>query len=342
LAFASPESRDRLERSTEIDRGFLEDLLADLVTPNESRRLLFVDAGFGRPLSAVEGVDQIEAGPGDTCFGLLLFCSERVQNQAQALIERKPRRSHVTVERCCLLWRRIEREAERRLSRHARHLGSATTNAAFATTAIVSTPSACGRCGRNRRRNAYRSLVRNRETGAHVALGAWAAPRPLSTFGCARQCHTTCSFEKPITTPSRSAVIDSSVYVELFRYGHFRDELAELPYLVRSSAVVLAELRRGASLPRERKWIDELEANHRVFFPGLTEWRKSGEILAKLRVKKHYDARKLRDLHFDTLTALVARAVGATVITCDGDDFENIRGFAPFDLVVWRPPRARR
>lgn len=133
-------------------------------------------------------------------------------------------------------------------------------------------------------------------------------------------------------------MIDSSVYVDLLRYGHFREELSELPYLVRNSAVVLAELRRGAAMPRERKWIDELEANHRVFFPGLAEWRKSGEILAKLRIARGYEARKLRDLHFDALTALTARAVGATVITCDGDDFEDIRRYERFDLVVWRRP----
>jgi predicted nucleic acid-binding protein len=128
--------------------------------------------------------------------------------------------------------------------------------------------------------------------------------------------------------------------VELLRYGHFREELTHLPYLVRNSAVVLAELRRGASERRERTWIDELESNHRVFFPGLLEWRRSGELLAKLRTRKGYDSRKLRDLHFDTLIALTARAIGASVITCDGDDFGEIRRLSPFDLVVWQRSRA--
>jgi predicted nucleic acid-binding protein len=128
------------------------------------------------------------------------------------------------------------------------------------------------------------------------------------------------------------------VYIELFRYGHFRERLGRLPYLLRNCAVVLSELRRGAVGRREGRWIDELESNARVFSPGVREWRRSGEILAALREKKGYEARKLRDLHFDTLTALTARATGATVITCDGDDFAEIRRFETFELEVWRPP----
>jgi predicted nucleic acid-binding protein len=78
------------------------------------------------------------------------------------------------------------------------------------------------------------------------------------------------------------AIVDTSVYVELVRHGHFKDELLALPNLIRNSAVVLSELRREATLPRERRWIDELEAQHQVFFPGIWEWRRSGELLERL------------------------------------------------------------
>jgi len=54
-----------------------------------------------------------------------------------------------------------------------------------------------------------------------------------------------------------------------------------------------------------------------------------------LRRSKGYDARKIRDLHFDALIALTARAVGAVVITCNRADFEVLRGEESFDLVVW-------
>jgi predicted nucleic acid-binding protein len=136
-------------------------------------------------------------------------------------------------------------------------------------------------------------------------------------------------------TGSRVAIVDTSVYVELLRYGRFAEELLALPQLVRSSAVVLSELRRGATLAKERRFIDELERNHPVFFPGLWEWRRSGEILERVRRAHGYDAKKLRDLHFDALIALTARAVGAVVITCNRGDFEALRRQETFELVVW-------
>lgn len=137
------------------------------------------------------------------------------------------------------------------------------------------------------------------------------------------------------STRSRITIIDTSVYVELLRHGRFLDELIALPLLVRNSAVVLSELRRGAMLLRERRWISELESNHPVSFPGRWEWRRSGEILQKLRKSRGFDARKLRDLHFDALIALTARAMGATLITCNRDDFELLREQERFDLLVW-------
>lgn len=133
----------------------------------------------------------------------------------------------------------------------------------------------------------------------------------------------------------RQAIVDSSVYIELFRRGRFRERLSQLPYLVRNSSVVLAELRRGTTQKKEVRWLDELEANARVYAPGVREWRRTGEILAKLRARHGYDARRLRDLHFDALIALTARALGALLITCNGDDFRQIQAYESFELEVW-------
>lgn len=131
------------------------------------------------------------------------------------------------------------------------------------------------------------------------------------------------------------AIVDSSVYIELFRYGRFRERLEQTPYLVRNCAVVLSELRRGASGRKEVRIIDELEANARVYAPGVREWKRTGEILSKLRQRHGFDARRLRDLHFDALIGLTARAVGAVIITCNGDDFRLIREYEAFELEVW-------
>jgi predicted nucleic acid-binding protein len=138
-----------------------------------------------------------------------------------------------------------------------------------------------------------------------------------------------------MASAGRHAILDSSVYIELFRHGRFRERLERLPYLVRNSSVVLAELRRGTTQKKEMRWLDELEANARVYAPGVREWRRTGEILAKLRARRGYDARRLRDLHFDALIALTARAIGAVLITCNGDDFHQIRAYEKFDLEVW-------
>ena len=136
------------------------------------------------------------------------------------------------------------------------------------------------------------------------------------------------------STRSRIAIIDTSVYVELLRYGRFEEELIRLPLLVRNSAVVLAELRRGALLARERRWIDDLEVSHPVFFPGQREWRRSGEILQRVRKTRGFDGHKLRELHFDALIALTARAVGATLVTCNRRDFELLSRHERFELLV--------
>jgi predicted nucleic acid-binding protein len=94
-------------------------------------------------------------------------------------------------------------------------------------------------------------------------------------------------------------------------------------------------LRRGATEKKEVRWVDELEANARVYIPGVGEWRRSGELLSKLRRKHRYDARRIRDLHFDTLIALTARALGAVLITSKGADFREIREFERYELEVW-------
>jgi predicted nucleic acid-binding protein len=48
-----------------------------------------------------------------------------------------------------------------------------------------------------------------------------------------------------------------------------------------------------------------------------------------------FEGRKLRDLHFDLLIALTARAQGAKLIISNRDDFELIRSYRDFKLEVW-------
>lgn len=64
-------------------------------------------------------------------------------------------------------------------------------------------------------------------------------------------------------------------------------------------------------------------------------WLESGHILAKIKSDKGFESHKLRDLHFDVLIALTARAHGARLITSNRADFELIREYRGFELEVW-------
>ncbi len=138
-----------------------------------------------------------------------------------------------------------------------------------------------------------------------------------------------------MASQAQQAIVDTSVYIELFRHGRFQSRLEQMPYLVRHCAVVLSELRRGAVGRKETRFVNEMEEGVRVYSPGIREWRRSAEILAKLRELHGFDPRRIRDLHFDALIALTARALGAVVITCNGDDFRLLREHEPFELEVW-------
>jgi predicted nucleic acid-binding protein len=105
--------------------------------------------------------------------------------------------------------------------------------------------------------------------------------------------------------------------------------------LIRTSAVVLAELWRGATKPAEKAFLKELEKNHPILTPTEKNWVESGQILGKLCTDKGFLPGKLRDLHFDVLIALTARSYGARLITSNPADFELIRGYREFQHEIW-------
>jgi len=134
---------------------------------------------------------------------------------------------------------------------------------------------------------------------------------------------------------SQLAVIDTSIYLNHFRHGKYREELQKGIFLVRNSSVVLAELYRGCHEPEEREHIDELAENFPVITPPEKIWLESGKILAQLAKQKGYQPGKIRDLHFDVLIALSARSVGAVLITNNRRDFEEVKKLKDFKLLCW-------
>jgi predicted nucleic acid-binding protein len=136
-------------------------------------------------------------------------------------------------------------------------------------------------------------------------------------------------------TMSSVVILDTSIFIDFLRQGRHQRQLQTLTGIIRTSAVVLAELWRGATKQQERKFLSQLEGNHPVFVPTQRNWVESGEILASLQAKHGLLPDKLRDLHFDVLIALTAQSHGARLITSNGADFEMIRKLRPFLLEVW-------
>ena len=131
------------------------------------------------------------------------------------------------------------------------------------------------------------------------------------------------------------AVIDTSVYIENFRTGRFTQRIADSPFLFRGVSVVIHELLRGAKRRQEREFALDLAANLRLYTPTERIWLDSGEMVARLAVAKGYEKRKIQELSFDVLIALTARSIGATVITLNGQDFEDIQRSRRFRLLCW-------
>lgn len=131
------------------------------------------------------------------------------------------------------------------------------------------------------------------------------------------------------------ALIDTSVYIENFRTGRFTLALLRSPWIIRCSAVVIHELRRGGRTTLERRFVAELTQKVRTITPAERHWLESAEILCRMRERKRYDSNKLRELAFDVLIALSARDIGATVITCNREDFTEISKDTPFKVIFW-------
>lgn len=134
---------------------------------------------------------------------------------------------------------------------------------------------------------------------------------------------------------SNFVVFDTSVLIDHLRTGRHQQRIAETAGLVRNSAVVLAELSRGATTSSEQDFVERLARNHPILTPTENNWLESGRLLSKIRVDRGPPAEKLRDLHFDLLIALTARSAGARLVTSDRADFQLIASYRRLQIEVW-------
>jgi predicted nucleic acid-binding protein len=134
-------------------------------------------------------------------------------------------------------------------------------------------------------------------------------------------------------------VFDTSIYITLLRNkGEAALRLTQIAggEPVWLSSVVLEELYAGANA-RSLAIIERLEQDfsglERVFVPNLSDWTRTGQILARLAAKYDYEHVGRGRLTNDTLIATSAGRRGFTVVTANVRDFSKLAEFIPFQ---WR------
>ncbi|SRR5579859_1680007 len=130
-------------------------------------------------------------------------------------------------------------------------------------------------------------------------------------------------------------IFDTSVFVDNLRTGQHQERIQTISGMIRSSAVVLAELWRGATKAAEQEFLRTLARNHPILTPTEKNWLESGQVLGRIHAARGFMPDKLRHLHFDVLIALTARSYGARLITTNRADFEMIRHYRNFRLEIW-------
>ena len=121
------------------------------------------------------------------------------------------------------------------------------------------------------------------------------------------------------------AILDTNVYIGHWEGGLYEEALASVQkaFVVRHSAVVLSELRRGARTRQARKLVDALFRLAAVHWePTSGDWGEAGRLIRKIGDARGWDKGKRRDFQNDALIALTARRHGATVVTANRADFD--------------------
>jgi predicted nucleic acid-binding protein len=121
------------------------------------------------------------------------------------------------------------------------------------------------------------------------------------------------------------AVLDTSIYIDHWERGRHEHLLASVrrSFVIRHSAVVLSELRRGARTRQARDLVEDLyRMAPTQWAPTAVDWWEAGELIRRIGDARGWSAGRRRDFQNDTLIALTARRHGATVVTANHDDFE--------------------
>ena len=121
------------------------------------------------------------------------------------------------------------------------------------------------------------------------------------------------------------AVLDTSVYIDHWERSLHAAQLQQIArnFVVRQSAVVLSELRRGA---RTRAALRLVEALRRlapeIWEPTAADWWTAGELIRTIGDAHDWETSKRREFQNDALIALTAQRHGARIVTANAMDFK--------------------
>lgn len=121
-----------------------------------------------------------------------------------------------------------------------------------------------------------------------------------------------------------TAILDTNIYIGHWERGLYEEELESIrhAYIIRHSAVVLSELRRGARTRQAERLVLSLFRLATVHWePTHTDWWEAGRLIQKIGDMRDWDRTKRRSFQNDALIALTARRHGATVVTANLSDF---------------------
>ena len=123
-------------------------------------------------------------------------------------------------------------------------------------------------------------------------------------------------------------VIDTNVYIEIFNNDRYSDQINWLQNITYLAWPVLHELWMGAKDNTEinflTEWGETFSRLNRLIIPTPTTLFHIGQACQKLRSRGKLDPVKPK--HYNDITiALLARQIGAVVLTRNKKDFETIQ-----------------
>jgi predicted nucleic acid-binding protein len=135
----------------------------------------------------------------------------------------------------------------------------------------------------------------------------------------------------------KKVVIDTCVYIDMFNHNRHRDQVDPFQRITFLAYPVLHELWMGLKGREEiralTRWRDRYVALQRYIIPTVASLNRVGDVFLALRTAGQLDPVAPRHYN-DVCIAVLARQVGATVLTKNEQDFKLIQSEVDIDLKI--------